>query len=377
MGRQLARALDGTLYCHEHAIRAAFQDHGGQASEVPPNELRDAPRGMPGDAHEQRNYSDNSADQARDLKQGRPFARFAAALAQAWTSYDGHICCCATGIVVRAIAPLLKSKYRDPAVVVLDQEGRFVISLLSGHLGGANALAHRVAALTGGQAVITTASDTAGLPALDLELAERGLVPETPRQLTPAMAAMLRGEQLGVVDPLGMFDVEAACMKRLGASEAAHWQGPLLWMHWRRWEPSGQDVVVAHPRVLCVGLGCRRGVPEAQFLSFVEEVFRAHGLATASVAALGSLDAKAEEPCMLALARRWQRPITFFSRDDLAHMPAPTPSALVHKHMGIPSVAEAAALRLTGEGGSILVPKHKGPGMTCAVAIRTSSPLTI
>ncbi|GAB7079075.1 cobalamin biosynthesis protein [Megalodesulfovibrio paquesii] len=282
---------------------------------------------------------------------------------------------CATGIVVRAIAPLLASKHSDPAVVVLDQDGRFAVSLLSGHLGGANALARRVAALTGGQAVITTASDCLGLPALDVLLAGRSLVPANPAALTAAMARIVRGEQLGVVDPEGWF---AGAFPESVSLEAqtgmASWPGPLLVVDWRArppWLPPG--AVLVHPPALILGMGCKRGTPADALQEFVlggQGVLARHGLARQSLAGLASAQAKADEPGMLALAQRLGLPLTCYPVEALAAVPVPTPSAVVMRRMGTPSVAEAAAL-LLADAAQLLVPKQTGQGMTCAVAVRS------
>ena len=305
--------------------------------------------------------------------QGARFTRLADALALAWEHYDAHICLCATGIVVRAIAPLLASKRTDPAVVVLDQDGRFAISLLSGHLGGANALARQLAAITGGQAVITTASDSAGLPALDVLLAERGLEPNPSSSLTPAMAALVRGEQLGIVDPLGQFAVQAPCFQSIAAAAAPSWPGPVLWVHWAMTPPSRPDAVIVHPKVLALGMGCRRGVTSGALQAFAVDVLERHGLAAASLFGMASIDLKADETGLLDTAAALRLPTTFFSQETLDAVDAPTPSAMVAKHVGTSSVAEAAALCLAAQGGhaaSLLVTKHKGPGMTCAIALR-------
>lgn len=303
------------------------------------------------------------------------FARFADALAGAWPTYAGHVCLCAAGIVVRAVAPLLVSKHVDPAVVVADQDGRFLVSLVSGHLGGANALARRVAEMTGGQAVITTASDATGLPALDVLLARHGLTPAHPAALTGLMAALVRGEQLGVVDPLGCMPLDdewAALLTPLTPEEADAWPGALLVADWRTPTPDHRGAVV-HPAVLALGVGCKRGVSVTQLEPFVREVLARHGLAAASLMGLASIEAKADEPGLLQLAEALGVPPVFYPASALAEVPVPTPSAMVQARMGVASVAEAAALLLANTS-TILVPKQRGPGMTCAVAMRSACP---
>jgi len=115
-----------------------------------------------------------------------------------WTKYDGFVFIMAAGIVVRTIAPHIRDKRTDPAVVVVDEKGRFAISLLSGHLGGANDLAEQVADVLGGQAVITTASDTLGLTAIDTWAKKQGLIAENPETLTRASAVMVNTGRIRV-----------------------------------------------------------------------------------------------------------------------------------------------------------------------------------
>lgn len=130
-----------------------------------------------------------------------PFDAFAPHLAASFREHPAHVFIAAAGIVVRCLAPLLDSKTRDPAVVVCDQQGAFAISLLSGHLGGANDLAARVASLTGGRAVITTATDTAGLPSLDVVARDAGCAIRNIVAVRAVNGALLAGETVTVYDP--------------------------------------------------------------------------------------------------------------------------------------------------------------------------------
>ena len=129
------------------------------------------------------------------------FARVAEAFSAVWDRYDALVCIMAAGIVVRGIAPLVRDKRSDPAVVVLDERGKFVVSLLSGHIGGANRLAEQVASIVGGQAVVTTASDVQHKPALDLLAGEAGLVVEDPAMLVRLSRAVVEDEPIRLYDP--------------------------------------------------------------------------------------------------------------------------------------------------------------------------------
>ena len=132
-----------------------------------------------------------------------PFDSVASALAGNFRSFSGHLVFAACGIVVRIIAPLLRGKDLDPAVVVLDQNGRFAISLVSGHLGGANRLAQKAAIVLGGTAVITTATDTAGLPSLDVIAKDLGYQLDNLPALAGVSRRVLEQEKVGVWDPDG------------------------------------------------------------------------------------------------------------------------------------------------------------------------------
>ena len=129
------------------------------------------------------------------------FDRLLDVVAKNFSLFSAHVFIAATGITVRAIAPHLESKDRDPAVIVVDQEGRHAISLLSGHLGGANELARRIAGLTGGRAVITTATDIQGVLSLDLLAKEKGLAIANLDAVKFVNMALVSGEPIHVYDP--------------------------------------------------------------------------------------------------------------------------------------------------------------------------------
>jgi cobalt-precorrin 5A hydrolase len=142
------------------------------------------------------------AGEADDLAFDRP----AEAFREAFERGENLVCIMAAGIVVRGIAPYLKNKAADPAVVVVDEAGGFAVSLLAGHLGGANDLAREVARILGATPVITTASDVQGLPALDVEAVARGLTIENLAEVRAIQMALLKGRRVRVVDPQGFLD---------------------------------------------------------------------------------------------------------------------------------------------------------------------------
>ncbi|PJM94474.1 precorrin-3B C(17)-methyltransferase [Streptomyces sp. CB01373] len=268
------------------------------------------------------------------------------------------VCFLATGAVVRLIAPLLDEKASDPGVVCVDEGGRFAVSLVGGHAGGANELARAVGEVLGAEPVVTTATDAVGLPGLDtLGLPVEGDVAGVSR-------ALLDGEPVGldaeVRWPLPPLPVAAEGAYRIRVTDRAA-------------APAGREVVL-RPPTLVVGVGASRGAPVEEVVGLVEGVLAEAGLSAASLAELATVDAKAEEPGVVEAARRLGVPLVTYSAGELAAVDVPNPSRAPLAAVGTPSVAEAAALV---RGGELLVPKRKSeradgtPAMaTCAVVRR-------
>lgn len=278
-----------------------------------------------------------------------------------------HIFVAASGIVVRLIAPLLASKDRDPAVLVLDPQGRHVVSLLSGHLGGANALARRVAALTQGQAVITTATDNAGAPCIELLALESGLALENLPASRHVNTALAEHRRVMLHDPGGWLRIDTSArgfFSFVDSLEAAQVLVTYLAL------PETEGKLLLRPPCLCVGVGCRKGASRESVLAAIEHVFRERGLALASIHALASVEAKTAEAGLLEAATTIHRPIHFFPASALNTVPTPNPSARVARAVGTPGVCEAAALILAGSD-ELLIEKTIHSGVTIAVSKRS------
>lgn len=298
----------------------------------------------------------------------RGFDTLARAVADNFTRFDGHVFIAAAGIVVRTIAPLLKSKDVDPAVVVMDQVGRFAVSLIAGHLGGANELAGTCARATNGQAVITTATDSAGLPSLDMLAKQAGLVIGNLGRVKAVNGALLDGKVVQVFDPARCLDADdARFFRRVRRFEWTAGE-PGVWVSWETGCPD-PDALRLYPPVLMLGVGCRRDVPAADILAHIRNVLDAAGLAEQSVAGLGSIEAKRDEPGLLEAARELGVAPTFFDKETLDSVQAPNPSGAVMRNMGVGSVSEASALLLAGSR-ELLVEKTKTRTVTLAVARR-------
>ena len=291
-----------------------------------------------------------------------------------FNSYSSHIFITATGIAVRSIAPHLGSKDRDPAVVVLDQDGKYCISLVSGHLGGANALARNVADITGGTAVITTATDTAGLPAIDELASQLGLVVRDVPRIKIISAALLRSECVQLHDPEDILGLRAHSLFTVVESLNA-WNpdlpGVAVSFHNNPFFPGlpvvPENTLVLHSRQLAVGIGCRKGTSQKDILGVLELVFTDNNLALSSIAHLGSATAKQDEPGLLQAAQTLGLDIAFFPSSELDRVPAPNPSPTVQRHVGTASVCEASAM-LLGNTETLLVEKTAYGNVTVAVA---------
>lgn len=298
-----------------------------------------------------------------------PFAGLAAHMARVFRLHRRHVFVAATGIAVRAIAPHLRHKTRDPAVAVLDLAGRFAVSLVSGHAGGANDLARELARLTGATAVITTGTDAAGLPGVDELAAAKGMAVDNHRAVKHVSAALLEGRPVQCFDPEGRLLGGDDAGGLLTATAPEDWtpDAPGVWCHWGA-GGTFPRTFRAYPRCLCLGLGSRRGVGEGEILAHVERVFAQRGLARQSVGRVGTAEIKRGDPGICAAAAALGPEVVFFGAEALAAVEAAGQSETVRERVGTGSVCEAAALLLSGASAP-LVPKVKGEGVTCAVAL--------
>jgi len=264
------------------------------------------------------------------------------------------------GIAVRAIAPHVASKTSDPAVIVIDEQARFVVPILSGHIGQANALARQLADAIGATAVITTATDGRGLFAVDDWATRQGLYIANPQRIKAVSAAVLAGQPVklasdfpvagplpaGVVNDADCHDVIITCR----ASQA------------------GDQALRLVPRAVTAGVGCRKGVG----VDAIEQAFAAAlgqaGYEAASVAGVCSIDLKAAEPGLLEFCRRRGLPLRTFSAEQLRGVGGEfTPSQFVESVVGVDNVCERAAVL---GGGYLVAPKLAQGGVTVALALR-------
>lgn len=300
-------------------------------------------------------------------------------------SVSGLVLVMATGAAVRLIAPLLRDKWTDPAVVVVDDAGRFAISLVSGHIGGANRLAERVAAALDALPVITTASESAGVPPVDLLGREEGWRIEPDSALTTVAAALVNGERAGVFQDTGSESWLAtlpASVTRFSEVDALVAADPAAAIIVSDHVFALPDRLVAktatyRPPSLVLGIGCSRGASDAEIAALVDGTLAAHRLSPLSVCALASIDRKADEPGLLAFCARRQLKLVTYPAAELDMVQGEwKPSEVVRSAVGTGGVAEPAALACAGVS-RLLVKKVKSRQVTLAIARRylTPSPL--
>lgn len=294
-----------------------------------------------------------------------------------FTTYEGLVFFTAVGIAVRLIAPHLRSKHTDPAVVAVDDAAHYAVSVLSGHRGGGNALAARVGALLGATPVLTTASEAHGTLPVDLLGREFGWQLEQQEVAKDVGAALVNGEPVGLVQEAGERDwwegplpPNVRPCDSLEALAALGWPGlvitdrcvpPAL-------EPAAARWVLYRPRTLVLGVGASSGVTAEEIEALVRAALAEAGLAWGSLSAVATLDRRIAEPGLVAFATRHRLPLRGYPAAELAMVSVPHPSAAVARHVGTPSVCEAAAC--LAAGGPLVVSKRKGVRATVALARR-------
>jgi len=283
-----------------------------------------------------------------------------AQIAALFAHYDHLVFFLATGAVTRLIAPYLQDKTTDPGVVTVDEAGHFVIALLSGHQGGANALARTVAGHLGATPVITTASDVIGSLSPDLLTETLGWVPEPASHLKAAAAALVNGEPTAIVqeigtpgswlDQWGLPDHVSVAYQTAQLAPPARPFRQVWWITDRVDEALHRSVAEQtlwfRPPSLVLGVGCERGIPLAALEDGLDLFLHEHGLAKASITALASLDLKADEAAIVALAHKHGWQTFFYPAAALADVPGTLrPSEVVEACVGTPGVSEPAALK--------------------------------
>ena len=305
---------------------------------------------------------------------------------RAFAEYSSLVLFLSAGASIRLLAPLLESKQVDPAVVCVDDAGSFCVSLISGHVGGADQLAQEVAVCLGARAVVTSASHASGTLAVDLLGREFGWrLKADSTTITRASAAVINGQPVGIWQGAGepgwwpdgtplpenitvyatLEDLAAsACATALIISDTTGDLETLL---------ADKITVVYRPRSLVIGMGCRRGVPVEELESLLAEALRENGLSAECLAEIATAEIKRGELGLEQLAERHGVPLSFLQADELNGVFETNPGAITSKSerahglVGVWGVAEPAAL-LTAGANELLVTREKTTRATIAIA---------
>lgn len=275
-----------------------------------------------------------------------------------YKDYDQLVFVMATGIVVRTLGPLLQHKSKDPAVVVMDEKGTHVISFLSGHLGGANALSKKLAKVTGGTAVITTASDVNGLLAIDMLAEKYNLVLEDFDGGRDVTAVLVDG---GKVQTLGLEIKERGYTPEKG--DAVLYIG-------HDSKSFDQVSVCLKPKNLILSMGCRRDTAFEALLAFVESTLNSEGYSVKCINKLVSAWVKSDEKGFITLSNHLDIPFVTFDKAEILKVSNQfDQSDFVSKTIGVPCVSEPCGY-LASHRGRCLINKRKHNGMTLSLWCR-------
>ncbi len=279
---------------------------------------------------------------------------------EGFSQADALIFCCASGIAVRAIAPSVKDKSTDPAVIVLDERANYVIPLLSGHIGGANELALLIAGRIGAVPVLTTATDINGLFAVDVFASKNHLFIEDMQLAKEVSAALLRGEKVSF---LSDFPVEGSLPGELTSQNAK--LGIIITND--PYAAPFEKTLRLIPRRYCAGIGCRRGKAEKELEDFLLSNLSALGILEKELRSIASIDLKKDEAGILSLCSKYRLPFITYTADELMSVPGEfTKSEFVRATVGVDCVCERAAC--LAAGGNLVQKKTAANGITFALA---------
>lgn len=275
----------------------------------------------------------------------------------------------ACGIAVRAVAPHLTDKLKDVPVLVMDEKGRYVIPILSGHVGGANELAKFLAQKTGAEPVITTATDIGRKFAADLFAKRNGLFIVNREGIAKVSAKVLAGEKITVSIENGHVEKntsipEEVCVTGYPPKETVD---VAVTPRKERVDAS----LVLRPKEYVIGLGCKKGKPDKDIDNFISGRLKELGIRPEQIAALASVSLKKEEPGILAWCRKGNIPFLTYTAQELMETEGEfAVSLFVQEQVGASNVCERAAVRACGKGGRLVAGKYAKDGMTIAVAKR-------
>ena len=287
-----------------------------------------------------------------------------------FSSCDGIIFVGAMGIAVRAIAPYIKDKTTDPAVIVIDEKAQHVIPVLSGHLGGANDLARKIAAFTGGDPVITTATDLNGVFAVDEWSKHQNCVLIEPKKIVGISGRLLHDAKASVYSP---WPIAGQAPEGISLTDFPMTADIILDIKTHDTDSNADKALHLVPKICTLGVGCRKGTPadaiESHFESFIKET----GIFTEAICKVATIDLKKDEKGLLEFCDRHGWPLVTYSSDELSKVQGDfTASEFVSSVTGVDNVCERSAV--LSSGGKLIKEKTAGGGVTMALAASEYAP---
>jgi cobalt-precorrin 5A hydrolase len=285
--------------------------------------------------------------------------------------YEGVIFIGATGIAVRTIAPYITTKDKDPAVIVIDNEGKFVISLLSGHLGGANNLAREIADILEAQPVITTATDSLGIDAPDMVAIKNNCEIGDLSTAKDIAALLVKGEKVAFLSdmdsdylPKGYISYKDCNKEDIKA---------LVYItnkrHSSQIEGLSGDIKVLRliKKNIVLGIGCRRDYNEEKMLNFIEDTLQKYNIDSSAIRFITTVEVKAQEKAILSLADNYKCPLKIWNLDQIKTVQHKFKgSDFVEKTLGIRAVCEPSVELCRAK---IIVEKLSHEGMTLCIGV--------
>jgi len=302
------------------------------------------------------------------------------AISKLFKSYDGLVCIFSLGAVVRMVAPHLKDKKTDPAVVVIDDKAQFVISTLSGHLGGANALARLIASILNATPVITTAADVNETIAVDLLGREFGWVIDDDHNVTKVSACMVNEEKIGIYQDAGErnwwfndrpLPPNVQLFNSIDELASSDCKAALVITNKlldQRYDQLLDKAVIYRPKSLVIGLGLHWDTNKDEIVKGIQTTLQEAGLSFKCVRNAVTINRESIVKGLQEFSREYKIPVEYFDKNQLSAIEVPNPSDTVKKFEGTPSVSEASAM-LSAKSNKLLVQKRKfPPNLTVAVA---------
>lgn len=284
-----------------------------------------------------------------------------------WKQYDGLIFISATGIAVRMSAPFIEDKSLDPALVVIDDLGRFCISLLSGHIGGANQIAEDIASEINAVPVITTATDNRNIESIDMFAKSNNYHIEDLQSVTKITSMMVNGKTIGLYTETDDYiDYGNTIIIRDLKDIGPEIQGLIIVSSQEKIKDVLIPFTILRPKNINIGIGCRKGVETSRIINAIEDEFRLHNLTTKSIKAIGTVEVKKNEKGIIRSSSYFNCPLKIYSIDEIRVVEDNfSKSQFVKDTIGVYSVSAPVAFLL---GGEIMTEKSKHNGITISIS---------